>query len=262
MSDNPKRIVVKFGSGILTNPDRVSLDDAQFDALTSAISDLKRDGHEVIIVSSGAVAAGLMAFKLSARPTDTSDLQACAAVGQSRLMHFYQTLFREHQFHVAQLLLTNEDIYAENRRRNFENTLERLLRFDDVIPIINENDSVAIEELKFGDNDTLSARVAVIARADLLILLTSVDGIQTSSDNNEIIQDVHDIADVLCHVRDETGHFSVGGMQTKLKAVEISTTAGVETLIANGRRAEQLAELVAGQGICTRIYAKPRNITG
>jgi glutamate 5-kinase len=256
MSKNRKRIVVKFGSGILTNPDRVSLDDAQFDALTSAIAELKRGENEVIVVSSGAVAAGLMAFKLDARPTDTSDLQACAAVGQSRLMHFYETLFRQHGLHVAQLLLTNEDISAENRRRNFENTLERLLRFDDVVPIINENDSVAIEELKFGDNDTLSARVAVISKADLLILLTSVDGIQTSADNNEIIRDVHDIADVLCHVRDETGHFSVGGMQTKLKAVEIATSAGVETLIANGRRAEQLSELVAGRGICTRIHAR------
>lgn len=256
MSADRKRIVVKFGSGILTNPDRVSLDDEQFEALSKAIAGLRRSGHEVLVVSSGAVAAGLMAFRLHERPKATSDLQACAAVGQSRLMHFYETLFRQHGFHVAQLLLTNEDLTAENRRRNFENTLERLLQFEDVIPIINENDSVAVDELKFGDNDALSARVAVIARARLLILLTSVDGIQTAADGGEIIRDVHRIEDVLCHIRDETGHFSVGGMQTKLKAVEIAVGAGIETIIANGRRAGQLAELVAGGGIGTRVHPR------
>ncbi|MGK0185506.1 MAG: glutamate 5-kinase [Verrucomicrobiales bacterium] len=257
MIEQRKRIVVKFGSGILTNPDRVSLDDGQFRALTTAIAELKRDGNEVIIVSSGAVAAGLMAFGLEQRPTETVDLQACAAVGQSRLMQVYETQFQQHGLHVAQLLLTNEDVTSEHRRQNFENTLERLLRFKGVVPIINENDSVATEELKFGDNDALSARVAVIAKAQLLILLTSVDGIQTGDAENPIVQLVHSVAEVMCHVRDETGHFSVGGMQTKLKAVEIATDAGVETLIANGRRPEQLSELVAGGGICTRIQAKP-----
>ena len=115
-----RRIVIKFGSGILTKPDRVSLDDQQFEALAKSVSALRRDGHEVIVVSSGAVAAGLMAFRLDKRPTETSDLQACAAVGQSRLMHFYETLFRQHGFHVAQLLLTNQDISSDTRRQNFE----------------------------------------------------------------------------------------------------------------------------------------------
>jgi len=250
------RIVVKFGSGILTNPDRVSLDDGQFEALTLAISSLRREGHQVIVVSSGAVAAGLMALRLQARPTATSDLQACAAVGQSRLMHFYEALFRQHDFKVAQLLLTNEDFVSDTRRRNFENTLERLLEFDDVIPIINENDSVAVDELKFGDNDTLSARVAVISRADLLIMLTSVDGLQNGDGSGALITEVTDVADALGHVRDETGHFSVGGMQTKLKAVEIATGAGIETIIANGRRPGQLGELIAGGGVRTRFIPK------
>jgi glutamate 5-kinase len=250
-----KRIVVKFGSGILTKPDRVSLDDAQFDALTLAISNLRRGGHQVVVVSSGAVAAGLMAFRLVARPTDTSDLQACAAVGQSRLMHFYEALFRQHDFKVAQLLLTNGDFVSDTRRKNFQNTLERLLQYDDVIPIINENDSVAVDELTFGDNDTLSARVAILAKADLLIILTSVDGLQSNGDG-KIIDQVDDIAKALAHVRDETGHFSVGGMQTKLKAVEIAAHAGVETIIANGRRSEQLAELIDGGGIGTRFAPK------
>lgn len=256
MSAQRKRIVVKFGSGILTNPDRVSLDEQQFHALTTAIAELKRAGNDVIIVSSGAVAAGLMAFGLEERPTETVDLQACASVGQSRLMQAYETLFRKHQLHVAQLLLTNEDVTSEHRRRNFENTLERLLQFERVVPIINENDSVATEELKFGDNDALSARVAVISQAHLLILLTSVDGIQTGDSDDSIVREVDNVDEVLCHVRDETGQFSVGGMQTKLKAVEIATTAGVETVIANGRRAEQLSELANGGGICTRIHAK------
>ena len=180
--------------------------------------------------------------------------RACAAVGQSRLMHYYETLFRQHKFHVAQLLLTNEDLTSNNRRFNFENTLERLFRFEDVVPIINENDSVAVDELTFGDNDLLSAHVAVISKSELLILLTSVDGIQNSSDSTAIIRDVHDVEDVFCHIRDETGHFSVGGMQTKLKAVEIAVSSGVETIIANGRRPEQLPALVAGGGIGTRVY--------
>ena len=124
-----------------------------------------------------------------------------------------------------------------------------------MIPIINENDSVAVDELKFGDNDALSARVAVIADAALLIMLTSVDGLQ--DENGVLIQSVAAVDDVLHHVRDETGHFSVGGMETKLKAVHIATSAGIETLIANGRRPEQLSALLAGEGISTRFQADP-----
>ena len=251
-----KRVVVKFGSGILTKPNRVSLDDAQFDALTASISALRKEGHQIVVVSSGAVAAGLMAFRFHSRPTKTSDLQACAAVGQSRLMHYYEALFRQHKLKVAQLLLTNEDFASTTRRENFQNTLERLLQFDDVVPIINENDSVAVDELKFGDNDALSARVAVLANANLLVMLTSVDGLQDRQ--GRLIPQIDNIAEADQHVRDESGHFSVGGMQTKLKAVKIATDAGVDTVIANGRRSDQLADLVQGSGIGTR-FACPRS---
>jgi len=258
MQPKSRRIVIKFGTGILTRTSGVSLDDEQIERLVHAVSGLRSAGHQVIVVSSGAVGAGTMAFGMAQRPADTPTLQACAAVGQTRLMHLYERLFRDRGLLVAQLLLTNEDVGQPGRRANLENTLQRLLDFGNVIPIINENDSVAVEELKVGDNDRLSANVAALAGADLLMLLTSVDGLEAGP-NGGLIDEVSDVDAVLAHVRNEMGAHSTGGMASKLEAACAAVHAGIEVIIANGRRPEQLAELAAGRGRRTRL--RPSSLT-
>ena len=197
--------------------------------------------------------AGLTAFGLDSRPTKTAMLQACAAVGQGRLMQRYSELFGKHGFSVAQLLVTSADFQRDSRRALFGATLSQLLDLPNVIPVINENDSVATEELRFGDNDALSADVATLVGADTLILFTAVDGLADAS--GDLIPEVVDIDDALHHVRSETGHLSVGGMASKLEAVRKATSSGVETLIANGRNPSQIADLLSGGGIATRFKA-------
>ena len=251
----PRRIVFKFGSGILTSQERVDLDGEQLEKLTGAVATLRLAGNECVIVSSGAVAAGLPSFKLSERPTELSILQACAAVGQTRLMHYYETLFRQHELHVGQLLLTHEDLRTPERRKNVSNTLNQLLSFCDIVPVINENDSVAVEELRYGDNDLLSADVATLIGADVLVLLTTVDGL-LPPDSDQIILKVDDIEAVLGYATTEKGGFSVGGMTTKLRSAQRATEAGIDVFIANGRRPEQLGDLLAGHGLATYFPGK------
>ncbi|MES2708411.1 MAG: glutamate 5-kinase [Verrucomicrobiota bacterium] len=258
MTPSPRRLVIKFGSGILTRPETAAMDESQFARLSQAIAILRQQGHEVIVVSSGAVAAGLQPLGFARRPEATSALQACAAVGQTRLMNKYATLLGACGLHVGQLLVTHGDFADPGRQENFRNTLTSLLECGNVIPIINENDSVATEELRFGDNDALSAGLAVIARADLLILFTSVDGLMPPGETGKIVEIVPDIRKVLAFARDEKGEYSVGGMSSKLRAVERAVSAGVETIIANGRRPEQIPDLVAGGGIGTRFLPAPR----
>src|ERR1700738_572650 len=159
-----------------------------------------------------------MLMGLPQRPKDLPSIQACAAIGQSRLMRLYETLFQRHGLHVAQLLLSHQDIESRTRYQNARNTLERLLRFRNVIPVINENDSVAVEELRFGDNDRLSAEVAILARADLLVILTSVEGLLDSE--KRLIPHVTDVDSVSDLASAETGMFSTGGMVSKLQAVK------------------------------------------
>ncbi len=249
---SPRRVVIKFGSGILTRPDTAALDESQFARLTQAIAILKQEGHEIIVVTSGAVAAGLNVLGFAARPVETALLQACAAVGQTRLMHKYETLLGACGLHVAQLLVTHEDFVHPERRENLVNALQSLLAQKSIVPIINENDSVATEELRFGDNDALSAGLAALAKADLLILLTSVDGLLPPG-GGEVVERVANVQEVMGFARDEKGTWSVGGMSSKLRAVEKAVTSGIETIIANGRRAEQIPDLVAGAGRCTRF---------
>ena len=186
------------------------------------------------------------------RPTDLPSIQACAAVGQSRLMQAYESLFARHDLHVGQLLLTHQDIDSRSRYANARNTLDRLFSCGNVVPIINENDSVAVEELRFGDNDRLSAEVAILAGADLLILLTSVDGLvdQTTGKVVPLVNDLS-VADGL--VREEKGRFSVGGMRSKLQAASHAAGAGIHVVIANGRKPDSIARIVAGESIGTRV---------
>ena len=254
MNSSTLRIVVKFGSGILANPKGTALDSRQFKRLTREIAVLLRAGHEVIVVSSGAVAAGLGALGLKERPADLPAIQACAAIGQSKLMQLYGAMFGEHGLEVAQLLLTYRDLDSRVSYANAQNTIARLLERKRVVPIINENDSVAVEELRFGDNDKLSAEVAILANADLLILLTSVDGLLDA--RGSTVPLVRDVEQVKGLARADKGKFSVGGMASKLQAVNLAVGAGIRTHICSGTKPGQIGKIVAGRPAGTRFVAK------
>jgi glutamate 5-kinase len=251
------RIVLKFGSGILANPKGNTLDSKQFIRLTREIADLVKDGHECIVVSSGAVAAGLGALGLENRPEDLASRQACAAVGQSKLMQRYSECFAPHSLQVAQLLLTHGDIDSKIRCENVKSTLSKLLQRKRVVPIINENDSVATEELRFGDNDRLSAEVAVLLDADMLILLTSVEGLLDAKGNR--IRVVDNVASVQNLARSDKGRLSVGGMVSKLQAVKMAVDAGILTCIASGRKAGRIHAIIRGKDAGTRFVPRVIN---
>ena len=251
MAHTAKRVVLKFGTGILTQPEANTLDYGQIQRLSSEVAAAVGEGVECIIVSSGAVGAGLMTLGLGERPRDLAGIQACAAVGQSKLMHLYEQAFATHGLHVAQLLLTYGDLDSRTCYANAGNTLTRLLSERTVVPIINENDSVAVEELRFGDNDRLSAEVAILARADLLILLTSVEGLMNEG---ELIAEVRDIQAVADCVRPTKGKFSVGGMASKLQAVKVAVEAGIPTVIAGGRVPGAIDAILAGRPAGTRFF--------
>ncbi|MEM7014505.1 MAG: glutamate 5-kinase [Verrucomicrobiota bacterium] len=251
----PKRIVIKVGTGVLTRPHNGSLNHAMMSRLIQSVADVAEEGHEIVMVSSGAVGAGMSALALDERPDQVALLQACAAVGQARVMESYDSGFRNAHLKVAQLLLTNDDFESEKRRTNVGNTLRQLLGLGGVIPIINENDSVAVFELRFGDNDQLSARVAKLIEADLLVVLTSVPGLRgpDAKDERDIIRKVDNLDEVLSYADDSVGKFSVGGMRSKLDSIGIALNAGIETVVASGLEPEQLTELVSGGGFGTRF---------
>ena len=252
-----KRIVLKFGSGILTRKDAPEPDPVQLRKLVEAVALLKRAGHSVVVVSSGAVASGLKPLDFKQRPSDVTTLQALAAVGQTHLMHAYETLLRDHGLHVAQLLVTHEDFENADRAPRVKAVLDRLMEFTQVVPVINENDSVAIEELRYGDNDKLSSRVARFWGADVLILLTSAPGLlrDTKKPEDGPIPVVENVDDVIHHAEEEKSSLGTGGMISKLRAVQDAVHGGVECIIASGRNAEQIPGLVEGRGICTRFPA-------
>jgi glutamate 5-kinase len=227
MADKRKRVVIKLGTGILTKPTRDGLDTGQFRRLSAEIAELIRAGAETVMVTSGAVGAGLMQLKMTERPPDLPSVQAAAAIGQSRLMRLYAALFARHGLHVAQLLLTHQDLDSRTRCRNARNTLERLMRFGNVVPIVNENDSVVVEELRFGDNDFLSAEVAILSQADLLVILTSVEGL--------------------------LGEYSRGGMVSKLRAAKLAIQAGIPVVIGSGLRPNVIRTAVNGGTVGTRF---------
>lgn len=258
MAKKRLRIVLKFGSGILASARGVSLDAKQFKRLAAEVSALVKEGHQVCVVSSGAVAAGLGVLGLEARPESLAERQACAAIGQSRLMTIYAAEFARHGLHVAQLLLTHGDLDSRQRHANARSTLEHLLARRTVVPIINENDSVAVEELRFGDNDRLSAEVAILAEADQLILLTSVDGLL--DDESKTVPVVEDIDEASKLARDEKGRFSVGGMASKLQAVKLATDAGILTYVVSGRIAFRLNDAAARRRVGTRFIAKGKSV--
>jgi len=250
----PDITVIKAGTGVLTKSADGTLDRAALVHLVAAIATLIDSGHRCLFVSSGAVGSGVSAFGLTEYPKDTATRQACAAVGQARLMQTYSSLFENFDITAAQVLLTADDLATPERGFWISTTLGRLLAEPRVLPIINENDSVAVEELKFGDNDMLSVRVAKLAGARRVILLTSVDGLM-DPETDELVSEVTDIDDVFRHVREDKGRFSMGGMASKLAAVKFAVEAGIETHIAHGRHPERLAGIIAGKGISTKFHA-------
>ncbi|PQJ27886.1 glutamate 5-kinase [Rubritalea profundi] len=250
-----KPIVIKIGTGVLTREIDGKLDRVALTKLVTAVADLVRSGQPCVLVSSGAVGAGISQLGLNEYPSDVPTRQACAAVGQTRLMHAYENLFNNFELNVAQLLLTADDFRDSARRVRVEDTLERLSKSPQIIPIINENDSVAVEELSFGDNDMLSARVAALIGASQLILLSNIDGL-LAPESTDVVEYVENVDDVLGFIRADKGKFSIGGMASKLKAVRIAVDAGIETVVAHGKHPERLDAITQGAGLCTRFQAR------
>lgn len=243
-------LVVKFGTGVLSKPGGGALNKAQFRRIAEEISGIIQAGTPCVIVSSASIAAGVSELGMVARPEDLPGKQACAAVGQPCLMRLYSASFRCHGFRVAQLLLTHGDIDSRMRRENARTTLQRLLATQGIVPVINENDSVAVEELRFGDNDRLCAEVAILVGASRLLIATSSDGLTDSQGRR--IPLVRDMQKAFSLVRPETGKFSVGGMRTKLEAVKIALSAGIPTTIFDGRHPGQIAR--AAQALDTGTH--------
>ncbi len=249
----PDLTIIKAGTGVLTKIEDGTIDRAALVHLVAAISDLMNEGHRCMFVSSGAVGSGVSAMGLTEYPKDIATRQACAAVGQARLMRIYTSLFANFDISVAQILLTAGSINTPKRAGYITTTLDRLNDQPRILPIINENDTVAIRELSFGDNDMLCVRLAKLVRAKRVILLTSVDGL-LNPETNELVTEVEDIDEVFRHVRDDKGKFSMGGMASKLKAVKFAVDAGIETHIANGRFPRRLVDIVEGKGISTKFH--------
>ena len=249
------RVVVKVGTSTLAHSTGC-LNIRQVEMLCKVLSDLKNAGHEIILVSSGAIGMGMGKLPIQGRPTDMPTKQAAAAVGQCELMYTYDKLFTEYNHVVAQILLTGDDLDHADRKENFENTLYRLLELG-VLPIINENDTIATKEIAVGDNDTLAAIVTVCAKADLLILLSDIDGLYTADPHTDksatLISTVDNIDDRLYALAGESGSLGTGGMATKLHASDIVTKQGVDMVITNGSRPEDMYDIREGKQIGTRF---------
>lgn len=253
-----KRIVVKVGTSSLTHKTGL-LNIRRVGQLVKTLADLHNAGHEVILVSSGAIGLGMGKLGIREKPKDTPGKQACAAIGQCELMYMYDNLFADYSITVAQMLLTKY-ILLEDRRTNVENAMERLVAHR-VIPVINENDTVAIDELELevGENDSLAAIVATIAKADLLIIMSDIDGLYNKDPHKnkdaELIPVVHEITeDIKALAGGVTTKFGTGGMVTKINAVEIAYKAGIDVVIMNGKQPEKLYDLFENKGVGTLFY--------
>ena len=260
-----KRLVVKVGSGLISAPGQGLLPD-RIGALADELAALTKDGREVVVVSSGAIASGMARLGLTQRPRSIPEKQAAAAVGQSALMWHYEQAFARHGIRVAQVLLTQEDISARTRYLNARNTLQVLLRFR-VVPVVNENDTVAVEEIKVGDNDNLAALVAHLVDADLLVILTDVDGLYTGDPRVDPEARRLDTVDAVTEeierlVWDADGQVSVGGMSTKLEAARKVTSSGIPMVIASGRVPGTLRRVLRGEPLGTYFVPRGDRLAG
>ena len=250
------RIVVKIGTSTLAHPTG-HLNIRRVELLCKTMSDIKNAGHEVILVSSGAIGMGVGKLGLRERPRDIPGKQAAAAVGQCELMYIYDKLFGEFHHTVAQLLITGDDTRSETRHQNFTNTLNRLLELG-ALPVINENDTVATDEIVIGDNDTLAAIVARSIGADLLILLSDIDGLYTADPhkdpNAKLLHRVTKVdEDILALAGVSSTNQGTGGMITKLRAAQICLECGCDMVIANGSKPENLYDILDGKDVGTKF---------
>lgn len=251
------RIVIKIGTSTLVHKSGL-LNIRRVEELCRVMSDLKNAGNEVILASSGAIAMGVGKLSLAKKPTDIPTKQAAAAVGQCELMYTYDKLFSEYNHAVAQVLITSEDIEYADRKANFNNTIRRLLELN-VIPIINENDTISTAEIVIGDNDTLGAIVATTVCADLLIILSDIDGLYTCDPHkNKDAVMLHNVTEITPEIESMIGGASTalgtGGMATKIKAAKITMDAGIDMVIANGARPAVLYDIVDGKDVGTKFY--------
>ncbi|MFB2768501.1 glutamate 5-kinase [Pelatocladus sp. BLCC-F211] len=254
-----KTIVVKIGTSSLTQPETGQLAISTIATLAETLSDLRRQGNRVILVSSGAVGVGCARLGLTERPKAIALKQAVAAVGQGRLMRIYDDLFTTLQQPIAQVLLTRSDLVQRSRYLNVYNTFKELLELG-VIPVVNENDTVAVEELKFGDNDTLSALVASLVHADWLFLLTDVDRLYSADPRSvpdaqpiALVSSIKELEELQVQTGNQGSQWGTGGMVTKISAARIATAAGVRTVITEGKRCQNIEKILQGEPIGTHF---------
>ena len=259
-----KRIVIKIGSSSLTHPDTGYLDLIQLEILVREISDLRNQGKDVILVSSGAIMVGSKTMGYKKKPDKLSEKQACAAIGQAKLMMIYQKLFAEYNQVASQSLMTKNTMLNKLNRMNAKNTFNELLHMG-AIPIVNENDTISTYEIEFGDNDTLSAVVAALVEADLLILLSDIDGLFTDDPHKnpdaKFIHVVDSLDDKLKAMgKGSTGsNVGTGGMATKLAAAEIASSAGTDMIIANGKDFHVIHKIIQGKDYGTLFLSHPKD---
>lgn len=254
-----KRLVVKVGTSTLTY-DTGKINIRRMSKLAQVLSDLKNAGMEIVLVTSGAIGVGVGKLGLKERPKDTPGRQAAATVGQCELMFLYDKFFGEFGNITGQLLVTKDDFDNEERHRNLHNSFMKLFEYG-AIPVVNENDSVAVEEIVYGDNDSLSAHVAEIVDADALIILTDIDGLFSANpredENAVLIHSVDEISDEILALAGGSGtNRGTGGMITKLHAAQIATAAGIDTVVMNGSDPEEIYKLIDGRQIGTLFKAK------
>ena len=253
------RIVVKVGTSTLAHATG-RLNIRHVEELVKVLSDLKNAGHQIILVSSGAIGMGVGKLNLPGKPADMPTKQAAAAVGQCELMYTYDKLFLQYSHTVAQVLLTGEDVDHPERRENFENTMERLLELG-ALPVINENDTIATAEIKVGDNDTLGAIVACCVKADLLVLLSDIEGLYTADPRKDpeakLIPTVEEVTEEIEALAGGVGSsLGTGGMATKLRAAKMVTAQGCDMVITNGEHPERLYDIAQGKDVGTRFVAR------
>lgn len=261
-----KRIVIKVGTTTITYSETGALNLDKMERFVRILINLHNQGKEIVVVSSGAVGAGRSALGLKERPETVSEKQACAAVGQAKLMMIYEKLFNEYGQMTAQILLTKEAVTNKECRRNARQTFDELFRMN-VIPIVNENDAISVDELaygNFGDNDTLAAHVCQVVDADLLILMSDIDGFYTDdpkiNPNAQLIHTVEEIDSTLAEMaKGVSGDFGTGGMTTKLRAADIVNRMGADLVIANGQNIYLIHDIMEGREVGTLFLAKKEN---